>query len=267
VLFASQTGNSEQAAHELCSKIPDKLSPTSLARYSAEMGISTTSAPTIHVTASCMQLDDFLEIEQCKWSKVVVIIASSYGVGQAPLGGYRFRDLCDAWLEEQQAQGGGGGEVGGSSSPSKNPSSSGAGGVLNGVHFALCGLGDSKYTTFFRNPTTIDAALRSVGAVRIGDLGKADASGIGYQTQSLVIERWMDGIWPHLARVIVSEPGVSPSRLKRMQEQTIELCCRINPEFPLRPTGGRDKPAADVPVAILAAVLVALCAVAVGYFL
>jgi sulfite reductase alpha subunit-like flavoprotein len=128
----------------------------------------------------------------------------------------------------------------------------------------LCGLGDSKYTTFFRNPTAIDRALRAVGAVRVGDLGKADASGVGDQTQSLVIERWMDGIWPHLARAIVQivQDPVSPARLKRMQDKTIELCCRINPEFPRPPSG---KKAASVP-AILA-LLVAFFAAALGYYL
>ena len=31
-----------------------------------------------------MQLDDFLELERAPWTRLVVIITSSYGVGQAP---------------------------------------------------------------------------------------------------------------------------------------------------------------------------------------
>ena len=66
VLYGSQTGNSEGAAQEICSLIPTKLSST---------------------TSRVMHLDDFLEVEKAKWTKLVVIVCSSYGVGQAPIGG------------------------------------------------------------------------------------------------------------------------------------------------------------------------------------
>ena len=78
MLYGSQTGNSEQAAIDLAEKAPAKLSNDEVA-----------------VTARHMQLDDFLEIERAKWPRLVVIVTSSYGVGQAPLGCYKFRAMCD----------------------------------------------------------------------------------------------------------------------------------------------------------------------------
>ena len=160
VLYGSQTGNSEQAAIDLAEKAPSKLSNDD-----------------VTVTARHMQLDDFLEIERAKWPRLVVIITSSYGVGQAPLGCYKFRAMCD--------------EIG------KRKLS----GMLDGVSYAMCGLGDSKYTTFFQNPSTINASLLAAGACRAGLLGKADASGEGEDEQGKVIQRWVDGTWSKLARV------------------------------------------------------------------
>lgn len=198
VLYGSQTGNSEAAAKDVCDKMSEKLSPLLLKKLTG-----TTS--TIFVESSHMQLDDFLELERAAWTRLVVIVVSSYGVGQAPLGAYRFRELCDAW----------------SAAKAKN--------VLNGVHFALCGLGDSKYTTFFQNPTRINEALLQVGAQRVGPLGKADASGTG-DAQLDVIDEWIQGIWPYLASVVVKEP-LSSQRLTEMQQETIEVCRIINPDF------------------------------------
>jgi sulfite reductase alpha subunit-like flavoprotein len=255
VLFASQTGNAEHAAKELASQVPTRLSPSALVQHAS---IAENEARQIRVTASCLQLDDFLELEQCKWSRLVVIVTSSYGVGQAPLGGYRFRDLCEAWMLERAAE---------KANDAKTTKNNGelrreVGKVLEGVRYALCGLGDSKYTTYFRNPTVIDEALRAVGATRVGDVGKADASGVGDQLQSAVIERWMDGIWKHLASVVAELP-LPDDRLKQMQDDTVELCCRINPEFP-RPNLQKEK--GVVPAAILT-ILVALIAAWVGYYL
>lgn len=198
VLYGSQTGNSEAAAKDVCDKMSEKLSPLLLKKLTG-----TTS--TIFVESSHMQLDDFLELERAAWTRLVVIVVSSYGVGQAPLGAYRFRELCDAW----------------SAAKAKN--------ILNGVHFAMCGLGDSKYTTFFQNPTRINEALLQVGAQRVGPLGKADASGTG-DAQLDVIDEWIQGIWPYLASVVVKEP-LSSQRLTEMQQETIEVCRIINPDF------------------------------------
>jgi len=188
-LYGSQTGNSEQAAIDLAEKIPDKLS--------VDTGV---------VTARHMQLDDFLEIERAKWPRLVVIITSSYGVGQAPLGCYKFRALCDAIIERRLS------------------------GMLEGVSYAMCGLGDSKYTTFFQNPSTINAALLAAGAWRVGLLGKADASGEGEDEQAKVIQRWVDTHWTKLARVLAEDPP-APEKLERAQKKTLVLCEELFEDF------------------------------------
>ena len=227
VLYASQTGNSEQAAKDVCAQMPTKLSPAQLSQLTACKD---------HITLQpvAMQLDDFLEIERCQWTRLVVICVSSYGVGQAPLGGYRFRDLCDTWAQDKPAS------------------------LLKGVQFALLGLGDSKFTTFFENPTKINETLQAVGAKRVGPLGKADASGKGNEKQSLVIERWIDGIWPFLAQVVVEEP-LSPEALAAMQEKTVALCRKINPDFPAETSSSNSS-------FLVLSLLVALLAALVGYY-
>ena len=125
-LYGSQTGNSEQAALDLATQAITQLSPDRLQKLTGK------DASDIVIEPVHMQLDDFLELQQCQWTRLVVIVVSSYGVGQAPLGSWRFRELCDAWTGLQKE-----GKV------SKS--------LLEGVHYALCGLGDSKYTTYFRS--------------------------------------------------------------------------------------------------------------------
>lgn len=208
VLYGSQTGNSEQAAIDLAEKAPSKLSNDD-----------------VTVTARHMQLDDFLEIEQAKWPRLVVIITSSYGVGQAPLGCYKFRAMCD--------------EIG------KRKLS----GMLDGVSYAMCGLGDSKYTTFFQNPSTINASLLAAGAWRAGLLGKADASGEGEDEQGKVIQRWVDGTWSKLARVLAEDPP-EPEKLQNAQKKTLELCEEIFDDFAPAKKGLGGTLAVVVPVVL-----------------
>lgn len=200
VLFGSQTGNSEQAAQDFCAQAGEHLSAQILReQYQADGNIN--------VTTVCMQLDDFLELEQAPWTRLTIIFTSSYGVGQPPLGCWRFRELCDAWLENDNQQGNA---------------------ILQGFSYALCGLGDSKYTTFFRNPTVIDTALTAVGATRIGPLGKCDASGT--VEQPAVIRQWTADIWDHVAKTIVQAP-LRDDQLLAAQEATVALCRQINPDF------------------------------------
>ncbi|EED87489.1 hypothetical protein THAPSDRAFT_264925, partial [Thalassiosira pseudonana CCMP1335] len=156
VLYGTQTGNSEAAAEEITSSLSSQLSKLPF-----------------KVTPKLLTLDDFLELRHGEWTRVVVIVCSSYGVGQAPLGARKFREWCD--------------EVK----------------FLSGVKFALCGLGDSHYTTYFRNPTVIEEALTTLGAVRVGKLGKADASGTDDMEQSKVIDRWIGDLWGVLETSIV----------------------------------------------------------------
>lgn len=195
VLYASQTGNSEQAAKELCTLLPVRLSPN---RIKEIVGTS----ESIRVEAETMQLDDFLEIEHAPWTRLTVIVMSSYGVGQAPLGGYRFRELCDAMVDQHEDS------------------------LLDGLSFALLGLGDSKFTTFFHNPTKTNEALTLAGAKRVGVLGKADASG----DQLGSIASWIDKIWPELARV-VAQPPLREGHLEEVQRKTLHICYKINPDM------------------------------------
>jgi sulfite reductase alpha subunit-like flavoprotein len=225
VLFGSQTGNSEQAAKDLCDQVETKLSPSEIKKLGS-------TKDEITVIPVHMQLDDFLELERAQWTRLIVIITSTYGVGQAPLGCYRFRELCDAWASEKNNK------------------------LLDGLQFALCGLGDSKFTTFFENPTKINEVLQLVGAKRVGPLGKADASGKDEHAQNLVIERWIEGIWPFLAKVVAQE-HIPASRLEEMQKVTVELCQKINPDF---------LPERESQPPFLVPLLVALLAIAIGYY-
>ncbi|GKY91441.1 hypothetical protein MPSEU_000116400 [Mayamaea pseudoterrestris] len=227
-LYGSQTGNSEQAALDLCNDAVEKLS-----KFCIEP---------IH-----MQLDDFLELQECKWTRLVVIVVSSYGVGQAPLGSWRFRELCDAWLEQKHEQ------------ETK---------LLDGVQYALCGLGDSKYTTFFKNPTVIDHGLTSVGAQRVGPLGKADASGKSQAAQSRVIDEWSRNIWTHLEQVLQQEP-VSNERLEKMQQDTVQAIRKIDPDFLRSESAASKKGASSSPMSlklIIIGIAGALLAAVIHYY-
>lgn len=194
VLYGSQTGNSHAAASEIAASIPTQLSPSKIAEFDGP--------PNLTVTARLMQLDDFLEFEQGKWPRLFIIVTSSYGVGQASLGGTKFRDICEEWLEKN----------GYTDEPTENK-------MLTGISFAICGLGDSNYTTFFRNPTIIEDALTTMGATRVGQIGKADASGTGDDEQGKVIDRWIAGIWKELAVVVAKEPP-SAEVMEEMHKQT-----------------------------------------------
>jgi sulfite reductase alpha subunit-like flavoprotein len=192
ILYGSQTGNSESAAHEIASQFPTKLTP--LINNSA-------------VKPTVMTLDDFLEMHHAPWKPIIIIVCSSYGVGQAPLGARRFREVCDALLE-------------------RHGYDASNGELLNGVQYFLLGLGDSHYTTFFRNPTVMNEALTACGAVRRGVLGKADASGTGENEQGKVIERWVEGMWNDLAKA-VNELKSDDEQLKKAQEETWKLCLEL----------------------------------------
>eukprot|EP00571_Detonula_confervacea_P006131 CAMPEP_0172314748 /NCGR_PEP_ID=MMETSP1058-20130122/23298_1 /TAXON_ID=83371 /ORGANISM="Detonula confervacea, Strain CCMP 353" /LENGTH=240 /DNA_ID=CAMNT_0013028689 /DNA_START=62 /DNA_END=784 /DNA_ORIENTATION=- len=195
VLYGSQTGNSEGAAQEICSLLPTKV-----------------LLPCTTITARVMHLDDFLELEKAAWTRLVIIVCSSYGVGQAPIGARKFRDFCDAILEPQFSKSGTEGKL------------------LEGVNFALLGLGDSHYTTYFHNPTTIHKALTAVGATHIGELGKADASGTGDMEQSKVIDRWITNIWGDLAKVVAAE-APQQEVLDRARDETWGMCLELFPEW------------------------------------
>jgi len=196
VLYGSQTGNSEQAAIEISDKIPNELGSNFIGRH--------------------MQLDDFLEIEKAKWTPLVVIVTSSYGVGAAPLGCYRFRAFCDYILENCNEN-----------EKEEDDEKKGVSQLLKGISFAMLGLGDSGYTTFFENPKTVHAGMIKAGAHFIGDLGKADADGSGENAQDLVIRRWIDGIWPLLKEAVNNSDlykSITSERLEEIQRNTSFIC-------------------------------------------
>lgn len=242
VLYGSQTGNCEEHAHNFCQDVPTKLNPL-LSKHNIE------------VKTKCLQLDDFLELEQAQWTRLIIIFVSSYGVGQAPLGSYRFRDLCDYWKENN----------------TKN--------ILKGIQFALCGLGDSSYTTFFQNPTIIRETLIQVGATQIGITGKADASAPGNNPQLQVVNEWKQQIWHSLANALIKNnenPLLSKETLQEMQTKTIEVCTKINPDFSITTTtpttttennNNSNKSSGSNSVMIIPVIVVAIIAAGAFYFL
>lgn len=254
VLYGSQTGNAEQAARDFCAQCANQLEPLLASSVSSssknDPPSCSSSTPTMTTTIPTpattvvqpvlMQLDDFLEVEHAAWTRLVVIFVSSYGVGGAPLGAYRFRELCDAWLMQDPHDQSAATAAAAVDSDTDNVTGSR---LLDGVSVALCGLGDSKYRTYFENPNTIDRALRAVGATRVGPLGQADASGT--EDQQAVIQKWTRDIWVPLARAILvqnhngnSNPedaaaaaATQNDRLLAMQRATVELCRKINPDY------------------------------------
>ena len=59
-----------------------------------------------------------------------------------------------------------------------------------------------------------------MGAKRVGEIGKADASGTGHIEQSKVIERWIENIWAELDNVVMSKPSVNRTDLDQVRKET-----------------------------------------------
>jgi sulfite reductase alpha subunit-like flavoprotein len=218
VLYGSQMGNSEQAAQEFCKLAVETWTP----QFFEKQGLEPITVEPTH-----MQLDDFLELKHANYTKLVVIFVSSYGVGQAPLGSYRFRELCEHFTQNAPEQ-----------NPAAPPLRSAAASPalpLQGLQYAICGLGDSMYATYLKNPTTIDAGLTAAGAIRIGDLGKADAKKSGDDAQDKVIARWMESAWVPLAKALVAKETKDDENvnvnLQQMQQNTIQLLLKLDPDY------------------------------------
>lgn len=113
VLYGSQTGNSEQAAKDFCEQIEEKFTPS----YFESLKVDP-----VKVKTNCMQLDDFLEYEHSAFTKTMIIFVSSYGVGQAPMGSYKFRSFAEELLAQTKS-----GDLGST--------------FLKGISYAVCGLG------------------------------------------------------------------------------------------------------------------------------
>mmetsp|Transcript_20070 Transcript_20070/g.43677 ORF Transcript_20070/g.43677 Transcript_20070/m.43677 type:complete len:268 (-) Transcript_20070:33-836(-) len=246
VLYGSQTGNSEQAAEDFSKQMEEKFTPS----YFKDLGLEP-----VRVETTCIQLDDFLDYKHAAFTKTMVVFVSSYGVGQAPIGSYKFRSFVEELISRTE-----GGKA----------EANDATVLLEGLKYALCGLGDSRYTTYLVNPTTIDKGLTVAGATRIGAMGKADAKQIGENSQENVIAKWKEEMWIPLAKsiaaVTVDENKNSEEAktdiMKEMQAATIPILMKIDPDYtPPKEFGGRS--AGAIPtnlllVAIIMAVIATL---------
>jgi len=98
------------------------------------------------VNVSVVDMTDF-DVSDFGVETFYVLISSTHGEGEVPSGA---RPLIDA-LNIQEPN-------------------------LNGVEFAVFGLGDSTYEHYSRGSEIIDEKLRVLGANRIGVYGRHDAS-------------------------------------------------------------------------------------------
>ena len=190
VLYATQTKKSENAAKAFAEEMTTKLSPEKIQEL-------TGTKDEITVMPATMTLDEFVESKA--WKRLVVIFTSSYARGDSPIGGWRFRDLCESWkaLYENESE---------------------CEKMLEGIHFAMCGLGDSSFKTYLENPTILDESLQLAGAKRVGPMCKADARGRMEDSQTNVIARWREEMWKPLAEAIVREP-LSDDKLNEISEK------------------------------------------------
>lgn len=232
IFYGSQTGNSQSCAETLASTLPKTLLSHQQKTQQNQQKHQ------IKITSSAKQLDDFLEFDHASWPRYFIIICSSYGVGQAPLGCWKFRELCDAILDDNNIlMNDNDNDNDTTTNTTTNTSKKGMmkETTLQGIQYSMLGLGDSKYSTFFLNPTAIDSALHKVGAVRIGKLGKADASGTGDNIQSVVMNKWCEDIvldiMDQILNVIVKESEEDREcmecLLKKAKEETGYLCKEI----------------------------------------
>ena len=115
--------------------------------------------------------------------------------------------------------------------------------------------GDSSYTTYLQNPTTIDNAMTAVGATKLLDLGKADAKQIGEDSQANKIIKWKEDLLAPLAKSLAAKPSEELD-LEEVQKSAIDIVCKIDPDYV--PPGGRKGGAIPMPLMVLA--LIALLA-------
>jgi sulfite reductase alpha subunit-like flavoprotein len=122
---------------------------------------------------------------------------------------------------------------------------------FRGVTYAMMGLGDSKYTTFFNNPKAIDDAMAKAGALRVGPLCKADAS----KDQQSIIEDWSSSILSELKKVISNLENKSDEDWEKIdgvmsavRSNTHALCRQIYDEW--------DKKDARSPSSLIFAIII-----------
>ena len=182
VLYGSSRGASADAADKFVKECAHHLTTTT----------DNTNDHTIHVSEP-IALDDFLK--DPVWAPWVVIFVSSFGSGGGPRNGRQFRRKCDAWKQAHQ----------------DNPDLPKP---LEGMHFAICGLGDSSYKTYMENPIVVTETLELLGAELVGNRGKADSAD-GEASQQKTIDEWMESMWEPLREVLSKEPSVSKEGLEK----------------------------------------------------
>ena len=125
--------------------------------------------------------------------------------------------------------------------------------------------GDSGYTTYLVNPTTINKALAAAGATRIGEMGKADAKQIGEDSQANVIARWKKELLVPLARSLAAAADdaseESADTVKQMQACSIPIVMKIDPDYtPPKEFGGRSGGAIPMNLFIVAVIVAVIAA-------
>ncbi|GBF89242.1 methionine synthase reductase [Raphidocelis subcapitata] len=78
-------------------------------------------------------------------------------------------------------------------------------GALDGLRFALLGLGDSNYLRFMRVPRTLRARLLELGAGEFYAAGEADAA--DGAAQEAKINDWCEGLWGPLKAALFAAAG------------------------------------------------------------
>jgi sulfite reductase alpha subunit-like flavoprotein len=261
VLFGSQRGSAEKMATEIADRLPSELSARSIldrttrpsgssagpdhrdARFESDDGdpaaaesiAGNEDRARITIVPKLMSLDDFAR-DGYRWTRIVIIVVSSFGTGEAPMNAKIFRRACESWTKELKGATKGGEEKEKARGerqrwrPRADESRSremmnrtegtgeeAAGGerFLDGLRFAILGFGDSFYKTYQKNPMVVEEALSLAGGRIIGSRGASDAD-MDKETNQKAIDSWLDSLWSHLAYVLVEEP-LPEHALERMQ--------------------------------------------------
>jgi sulfite reductase alpha subunit-like flavoprotein len=178
VLFGSQRGTAERMAAAMAERLPRELSPESIQ-------LRTGTDEIITVVPKLVALDDFLH-DGSRWSRIVIVVVSSFGVGGAPMNARMFRRACEDWISELK--------------DGRRPDR-----FLEGLRFALLGYGDRHYKTYQRNPMVIEEALTLAGGRIIGTRGESDAA-LDEEVNQKAVSQWVESLWSHLAECLVDEP-------------------------------------------------------------
>ena len=178
VLFGSQRGGAERMAASIAERIPHELSPPSIQARTGTREVIT-------VVPKLTSLDDFLQ-DGYRWTRVAIVVVSSFGAGGAPMNARRFRRACEDWISELK--------------DGRRDK------FLEGLRFALLGYGDRHYNrTYQRNPTVVEEALTMAGGRIIGARGESDAD-MDEEVNEKAISQWVESLWSHLAECLVDEP-------------------------------------------------------------